>query len=31
MDIVYLLLLIVLSAAMVGFLLICDQLGKKKS
>lgn len=31
MDIVYLLLLVVLSAATFGFLLICDQLGKKKS
>ena len=30
MDAIYLLLLIVLSAAMIGFLLLCDRLGQRK-
>jgi hypothetical protein len=30
MDAVYLLLLIVLSAAIFGFLLLCDRLGQRK-
>ena len=30
MDAIYLLLLILLSAAMIGFLLLCDRLGQRK-
>lgn len=30
MDAIYLLLLIVLSAATIGFLLLCDRLGRRK-